>query len=258
MALGEPMHRDRDRAESFGSIAEQYDRARPSYPDALVLDLLMRDPHDVLDVGCGTGKAARLFAERGLHVLGIEVDAAMAAVARAHGIEVEVSAFEGWDDRGRRFDLLVCGQAWHWIDPARGAVKAVEVLRPSATIALFWNLDDTDPALQGAFDEVYRRLAPHLLEQRRRHGGRTENRDSVLDALEAAGFTDVDTRDYPWQRRYGRDEWLALLATHSDHHLLPDDQRNRVLDAIGDAIDRLGGSVTAQYATQTVTARAPS
>jgi hypothetical protein len=41
------------------------------------------------------------------------VDACMADVARSHGIEVEVSPFETWDDGGRRFDLITCGEAWH-------------------------------------------------------------------------------------------------------------------------------------------------
>ena len=72
----------------------------------------------MLDVGCGTGKVARGLLARGLDVLGVELDPRMAALARAHGVEVEVAAFEDWDDRGRTFDLITFGDAWHWIDPA--------------------------------------------------------------------------------------------------------------------------------------------
>ena len=35
-----PVHADRRRAESFGSVAAAYDRYRPSYPDALIDDLV--------------------------------------------------------------------------------------------------------------------------------------------------------------------------------------------------------------------------
>ena len=69
---GAVIHDDRRRAGSFGEAAEQYERARPTYPDELV-DALMADrPLQVLDVGCGTGKAGRLFAARGCEVLGVE------------------------------------------------------------------------------------------------------------------------------------------------------------------------------------------
>src|SRR5579875_1636628 len=124
MLSDSPLFVDRGRAESFGTVAANYDRFRPSYPPALIDDLVATGAHTVLDVGCGTGKAAVLLAARGLDVLGVEIDPKMAELARSHGVPVEVSSFEGWDAAGRMFDLLTCGQAWHWVDPARGVPKA--------------------------------------------------------------------------------------------------------------------------------------
>jgi trans-aconitate methyltransferase len=114
-----PLHRDRVRAGSSGRDAERYDRSRPSYPRVLVDRLMADRPRAVVDVGCGTGIAARLFAQRGATVLGVEQDPRMAEVARTHGVDVEVSGFEDWDAAGRRFDLLISAQAWHWVDPGR-------------------------------------------------------------------------------------------------------------------------------------------
>lgn len=128
----EQLHLRRDRAGSFGAVARAYDDARPGYPDALIVQLLTRGATDVLDVACGIGRAARQLSARGARVLGVEPDAAMAAVAREHEVEVEVSTFEEWDDAGRRFDLVTCAQGWHWIDPAAGARKAAAVLRPGS------------------------------------------------------------------------------------------------------------------------------
>lgn len=82
-------------AESFGTDAEGYDRARPGYPDALVARVVAQSPgSDVLDVGCGTGIAARQFQAAGCTVLGVEPDARMAGFARARGLPVEVATFE--------------------------------------------------------------------------------------------------------------------------------------------------------------------
>ena len=62
-------------AESFGADAERYDRTRPRYPGALVERIIAGSPGlDVLDVGTGTGIAARQFQAAGCKVLGVEPD----------------------------------------------------------------------------------------------------------------------------------------------------------------------------------------
>jgi SAM-dependent methyltransferase len=127
-------------AESFGADAERYDRARPSYPAALVERIVAASPGpDVLDVGCGTGIAARQFQAAGCRVLGVDPDPRMADLARQRGFGVEVATFEAWDPAGRAFDAVIAGQAWHWVDPVAGAAKAAQVLRPGGRLAVFWN-----------------------------------------------------------------------------------------------------------------------
>jgi SAM-dependent methyltransferase len=72
-----------ERRLSFGEVAELYDRARPSYPEALVEDLIeLAGAGTALEVGAGTGKATVLFGQRGVSVLALEPSAEMAAVAR--------------------------------------------------------------------------------------------------------------------------------------------------------------------------------
>jgi SAM-dependent methyltransferase len=115
-------HRHRQVAEGFGVDAERYDRALPGYPAVLVEQIVAASPGSgVLDVGCGTGIAARQFQAAGCRVLGVDPDARMADLARQSGVEVEVAAFEIWDPAGRAFDAVVAGQAWHWVDPAAEA-----------------------------------------------------------------------------------------------------------------------------------------
>src|SRR5579862_1849608 len=98
-------HEYRQVAEGFGADAERYDRARPSYPDALVQRIAAASPgRDVLDVGCGTGIAARLFQAAGCRVLGVDPDPRMAGLARLGGTEAEVATFEEWEPAGRTFD----------------------------------------------------------------------------------------------------------------------------------------------------------
>jgi SAM-dependent methyltransferase len=248
------VHTNRARAESFGAVAEAYDRVRPSYPPALIDDMLARGPADALDVGCGTGKAAQLLAERGVPVLGVEVDVRMAAVARTHGIAVEIGTFERWKAGGRRFDLIVSGQAWHWIDPDVGAAKAAALLRSGGLLAPFWNFSSIDAGLRARIDGAYARVAPQVTDRAVVRGGGPATIPPAADQLRRSGlFASVDLRHYPWERDYTRDEWLALIRTHSDHSTLPAGQLAALLDAVHEAIgNRL---VHARYVTQAIFAR---
>src|SRR5215831_1452321 len=156
-------HQHRQVAESFGADPERYDRARPRYPGALVDRIVAASPGpDVLDVGIGTGIAARQFQAAGCRVLGVDVDARMAGLARQRGLEAEVSAFEAWDPAGRTFDAVIAAQAWHWVDPVTGAAQAARVLRPGGRLAAFWNVMQPPPGMADAFAAVYRRVAPDL------------------------------------------------------------------------------------------------
>jgi len=250
-----PLYENRSRAESFGSVADLYDRARPSYPPALIDALLADGGRTVLDVGCGTGIAAALFAARGCEVTGVEVDARMAEIARGKGLEVEVSTFERWDDRGRRFDVVSSGQAWHWIDPRAGAAHAADVLKPGGRIGAFWNFGDPPPDVRERLAPVYDRLAPELvnysvvLDSARR----AERLDVTVAGIKGSRrFGPVEVRHFPWVRTYDAREWADLLATHSDHQALAPARRKQLLDEVTKAI---GGVFEMPYETALVTAQ---
>lgn len=250
-----PLHVDRARALSFGGVAEAYDRARPSYPDALIDDLMALGPRDVLDVGTGTGKAARLLAARGCTVLGVEPDARMAAVARAHGISVEEAPFETWDDAGRTFGLLTSGQAWHWVDPEAGVAKAARVIRAGGHLAAFWNLGKHDPEVAAALRAVYQRLVPEIAAETTALGCQPGEHRWRADPLrQSPAVAAVETRSYSWDTVYTRAAWLDYLATHSDHVRLEQERRDPLFAAVGDAIDGFGGSIPFHFRTTLILA----
>jgi SAM-dependent methyltransferase len=255
--------RAQERSKLFDREAERYDRCRPTYPAALIDDLLGPRPEglDVLDVGAGTGIASRLMVERGAKVLGVEVAPRMAAIARNHGIDVEVGAFEDWNPAGRTFDRVTSAQAWHWLDLSVATAKAAFVLRPGGNLCLIWNAGYHSDDLADALAAVYRRVLPsggHTVY--RGYGAhRASDAKSGLDRELAAlaanpEFGDAAEKWYPWTQTYQRDEWLEQLLSRSDHTALGPSVQSRLFEAIGSAIDDFGGSFVMNFETVLITA----
>ncbi|MEV0373645.1 class I SAM-dependent methyltransferase [Streptomyces sp. NPDC050636] len=254
-------HQHRRAAESFGSDAERYDRARPRYPDAMVDRIIAGSPGpDVLDVGCGTGIAARQFQAAGCTVLGVEPDTRMAGLARQLGVETDVATFEAWNPGGREFDAVVAGQAWHWVDPVAGAAKTAQVLRPGGRLAAFWNAFQLPPDVAEAVAAVYRQVLPdspfnlQATTKQALDGYQVLFTKAADGIREVGGFGAPEQWRFDWEWSYTRDAWLDQMPTHGNLTQLPSDKLAEVLEGVGAALDARGGSFTMRYATVAVTA----
>lgn len=225
-------HLDRARAESFGSYAEAYDRHRLPFPGSLVDDLVALSPKRVLDGGCGTGLVARALAARGLSVLGVELDPRMAAIARRHGVDVEVARFEEWSDAGRRFDLVTFGDAWHWIDPAKGIPKVASVLEPRGMLVRFFKGYDLAPEKFATLEPIYRSIAPGV----RVYGKWPDSIEWVDPVASSPDFVMRPMKEYAWDEVFTASQWTGYLSTASDHRRLAPEVLAKLLEAVGEAL----------------------
>ncbi len=253
-------HLAREMAESFGAEAERYERTRPSYPAAMVEAILAATSgREVLDVGAGTGISARPFVDAGCRVLGVEPDERMAQLARSKGLQVEVATFEEWDPAGRTFDLVIAGQAWHWVDPVLGAARTAEVLSPGGRVALFWNAMAYPPDFAEGFSGVYRRVLPEFpfFQAGAPTGAASYGplSDRAADGLRQTGtFTEPEQWQFDWGRAYTTAEWLDTVPTFGGHSRLLPDQLAELLAGIGAVIDAAGGTFDMAYTAIVVTA----
>lgn len=245
-------------AESFGIDAESYDEARPPYPAALVERITAGQSQlRVLDVGCGTGIAARQFQGAGCAVLGIDPDERMAGYARRRGLDVEVSTFESWEPAARQFDVVTAAQSWHWVDPAIGIPKAADVLCPGGRLAIFGHVFEPPDPIAKATAEAYRRVVPDspFNAQGRRplelyQAGYARTAESIGSR---GVFKSIEQWRFDWRKPYTREEWLALMPTTGGLTQLSPEQKSEILRAAGAAIDALGGSFTMEYVTLVAT-----
>ncbi|MFJ4439791.1 class I SAM-dependent methyltransferase [Streptomyces sp. NPDC088923] len=280
-AAAQAPHQARSVAESFGTDAHRYDRARPAYPAALLTRLTATDPTaappappappgppapapsptplSVLDIGTGTGIAARQFQAAGCSVLGVEPDARMAGLARSRGLPVEIATFETWEPVGRTFDLVVAAQSWHWVDPVAGAEKVAELLRPGGRFAIFGHVYEPPAALAEPLAAALRRVAPGspLSGQpaRRPLSLYEAGYEKYAATLRATGhFAAPEQWRFDWEQSCTREEWLDLLPTTGGLTRLAPAQLSEVLREVGTAIDGLGGRFTMPWTTLATTA----
>ncbi|GLI02188.1 methyltransferase domain-containing protein [Phytohabitans aurantiacus] len=119
--------------------------AAETMPDAVALrargyQLLRPDPGTTMvDVGCGTGRAAAELARRGARSIGVDLDPAMLAVARSRYPGLDIRAADAADlplDDGQAHGYRA-DKVYHVLpDPAAALTEARRVLAPGGRIVL--------------------------------------------------------------------------------------------------------------------------
>src|SRR5215469_6069367 len=144
------------RALSFGSRAEAYERFRPGYPDELfdkVMTYAGQPVMTALEIGAGTGKATRLFAERGVTVTATEPDGAMLAELVKHvpaNVKPVQAAFE-YLRPTETYGLVYAAAALHWTNPEGRWLRVAALLEPGGVFASFGGPAQlSDPAVTEA------------------------------------------------------------------------------------------------------------
>jgi len=132
-----------DRAIRFTGRAKNYAQGRPDYPDAVV-DALeaagLQRGGLVVDVGAGTGISSRLFLRHGYRVIAIEPNAEMRQTAIESGVDCRDARGEATGLEGNIADLVICAQAFHWMDHPRAWAEFERVAHPGGLLALMWNV----------------------------------------------------------------------------------------------------------------------
>jgi SAM-dependent methyltransferase len=210
----------------------------------------------MLDVGAGTGIASEQLLARGVDVLAVEPDPRMAELASGKGVPIEIATFENWDPAERRFDLVVFGQSFHWVNPDIALPKVHRLLPPGGHLALMWNrLFPTHPT-QGELAGIYRDYVDPSspLADGSSNGLDVEHRtDGLIASIRASGFT-VEERTYPRNEHYSTGRWLDVAFTYSNHLVLPtkkaSELRTRLAERIGPTGVAVGGDTLLILATR--------
>ncbi|WP_091321508.1 class I SAM-dependent methyltransferase [Micromonospora chersina] len=249
-----------DRALSFGTMAEAYERFRPGYPAAVfdtVLTYAGRPVRTALEIGAGTGKATRLFAERGVTVTATEPDGAMLAELRRHVPATVTTVRAAFEDLrpGGRYDLVYAAAALHWTEPEGRWSRVAALLEPGGVFASFGGpVRLADPAVEEA---VRAARAPFLAsDDVPSPDGTPPDQDMQWPGTElqrSGWFADVRQSVIERRATVTARDYVGLLSTVSAYLVLPGADREevyrRIMRVLPETVE-IVGDITVHLARQ--------
>jgi SAM-dependent methyltransferase len=272
--------------EVFNDVAEEYDRHRPSYPDALIDRACevggLGPGARVLEIGCGTGQLTRSLLARGLRVTALEPGERLIARARdqlgdAGEVEFVNRRLEEAPLRHAHYAAAFSGSAIHWADPDVSWRKIAEALVDGGTLALvsYFGLEEPrtigdQQALRAAMARVAPGLAaawPTYRDLDATLGGVDERRGNVSEVWAWLGgyelargyaadlFDDTQVAAVPTRLEHTADTLNALLGTMSFWARLSPRQRDALCAENHALHQRLGRPVRSSTVACLVTAR---
>jgi SAM-dependent methyltransferase len=158
----------------FNEVAGEYDRHRPTYPDALIdqaCEVAGIGPGDpVLEIGCGTGQLTRSLFARGLRVTAVEPGDQLIERARDHvqdagDVQFVNAPLEDASLPRAHYRAAFSASAIHWIDPDVSWRKAADALVDGGTLGLVSYFGLQEPRSthdQQALHAAIARIAPEL------------------------------------------------------------------------------------------------
>lgn len=153
----------------FNGRVNNYAIYRPSYPVALIDDFMKKlhmqkkntSQIVIADIGAGTGKFTELLLERGYSVIAIEPNLEMISKLNQlkerypHSLDVIVASAEHTRLSAKSVDVIVCAQAFHWVDTEQAQKEWISILKDDGFVALIWNQRKVDASL---FMSCYEKL----------------------------------------------------------------------------------------------------
>jgi SAM-dependent methyltransferase len=221
----------------FDALAEDYDAARPSYPDGVYRAL--EDAAGplagklVLDGGAGTGIATRQLAARGARTVALDIGERMLRRALARSPEACFLIADGnaVPLRDGCADLACFAQSWHWFTADRAPREVARVLRPGGYWAAWWNTEWADG--EEWFDGYQSLLESACPGYDRRH---RDARWADENIGQAGLFEPCTGTEVPWTWTLSTGRWLAYERSKSSVGRLPRADRDRLLSRIGDIV----------------------
>jgi SAM-dependent methyltransferase len=219
---------------SFGSVAADYDRYRPSPPPQALDWLIPPAAQAVLDLGAGTGAVTRELIGRAARIIAVEPDERMRAVLTSRCPQAEVLAGRGEDIPlpDASVDAVVISSAWHWLDPELAVPEITRVLRVGGVLGVMWISRDVRVPWVTEFNQ----LARESREADRRPAGDRRRREVTFPPGTPMSALEEHTVEFSLPMT--KDDLAGLLGTYSGVITLDPERRAEFSRRVRAFLDR--------------------
>lgn len=214
-------------ARSFGSAADVYDAARPSYPPEALAWAFGIKPADIVDLGAGTGILTRGLIAAGHKVTAVEPDDKMMTklLRSTQGLAGHhIGVAEELPLPDNSVDAVAAGQSYHWFDAQTVLPEIKRILRPGGTFTPIWNVRDETVDWVKKLSQIV---------------GASDAEVTAMHALRPGyfgpHFRDVESQLFHHEKQFNAQGLLRLVQSRS-YYITASDSRKRHIEA---AVDRL-------------------
>ncbi len=246
------VHKD---SEMFNQVAEYYDKYRPGYPQEIIDSLIsatgITEDSDLLEIGCGSGKATSQLIGNGFNIIGIDPGEDLVRIGnerfKNENINFVKGRFEEYDFGQKKFNVIYAAQSFHWVPQPIGYKKCADILKDNGYITLFWNmyvLNDSDTDKE-------------LLEISKRYGGiadfvteaECESRiDSIVSHIVGSNLFEKPTVIRKlWKHNYTSDEFYGFALTGNRFMQISDRDKKKAYNDIVALAEKNGGIIERTY-----------
>ena len=211
-------------SDAFRGTAEAYARFRPTYPAALLDDLIARLParQRLLDLACGPGRIGLALAKRFEDVWLLDLEPEMIEAARHHADRESLTHVRFLTGKAETlnappvsFDLITIGEAFHRLDQRAVAARAYQWLKPNGLVATMGGAG----FLQG--DQPWKKAILGIAHRYFPQGwataapGASGSVAGMEEVLRAAGIEDNEKSDYTIPHAWSVESIIGYLRSTS-------------------------------------------
>jgi SAM-dependent methyltransferase len=192
-----------------------------------------------LDLACGTGLSTSGLLARGYAVTGVDIAPEMLDQARKKVVG-DCAFYEGRAESlpfgDGAFELVTCGQAFHWFDPEQSFGEIARVLRRRGALALFWKHGSPDDPFEACaarlLQEISGRDEPYSISR-----AKTDHFDEFWK--ERAAFCDHEEWRLPIDLPFTVESYVGYHSSRDDARFHLGDRRPEFLDRLAKAVGRM-------------------
>ncbi len=229
----------------FNKAPSIYDSSRKGYSNKIFSDIIKESKINkksrILDIGCGSGLSTIPLGKIGYKITGIDTSKNLIDLAKENSkqyknINYTLGSFENSKLRKDQFNLLISGQAFHWLDKKTKYKKCFNILKKDGFLAIFGKFNDYN---KSSFLFRIRKLFIRSCKYYPLDTNYTEYFSHYKKELESKKlFKNVQGRVYNTQIRYTKKDYRNYILSNSWVIKLEDKPRKNLMKKIDNLMNK--------------------